>query len=223
MARPKNEKNREAIAAEAWRLFFELGYEETTYQAVADRCGVTRALVQHYFPAKIDFAVGLFRDILNKLALALDGFPYEHRFQNLLLIGESFFGYLLKNTNSRRLTVDILSSRTLTAKVLAFNIEWAEGFIKIAPSPQYVETFSDNVTSAMGGFYELLFQKLSQGRPIDLHDQLVRVVSVFWSGYGIAQDQAHQVLATTVLMERRLIEKSYRTLDSQLGLASFQE
>ena len=58
MPKSRNAQTEQAIRAAALRLFLEKGYSATSYTNLANCSGVTRTLVQRYYPKKDLLAVG---------------------------------------------------------------------------------------------------------------------------------------------------------------------
>ncbi len=58
----KATETRERIVRAAREVFSEFGYEATTFQAIADRAGLTRPAINHYFSGKRD----LYREVLER-------------------------------------------------------------------------------------------------------------------------------------------------------------
>ena len=48
----EHEKRRADILEKALAVFAEEGYADVTYQKIADRCGITRTTLYHYFKDK---------------------------------------------------------------------------------------------------------------------------------------------------------------------------
>lgn len=65
----------DSVEAQALKLFWCNGFEETTIQAIADACGISRRTVFRYFPSKDDIAWGSFDASLEHLAAVLDASP----------------------------------------------------------------------------------------------------------------------------------------------------
>ncbi|GAB4054579.1 TetR/AcrR family transcriptional regulator [Catellatospora paridis] len=63
---------RERILAAACELFAEQGYDATSVQQVVDRAGVTKGGLYHYFGAKEDLLVEMYRAIFSERLTALD-------------------------------------------------------------------------------------------------------------------------------------------------------
>jgi Transcriptional regulator len=185
MARPKNEENRDRIARSAYRLFLEQGYEATTYQAIADSCGIKRALVQHYFPSKTDLAIAFFTTILNETVEALRRERLESGdgLRDTFLVGQVFFTYFLRDESSRRLILDIIVSRALTEEVLAFNYRWGMDYLGV-PEEERTEEQEDDIVSSMGGFYEYLYRRLKAGEAVDVERHLGRVIATIADSRG---------------------------------------
>lgn len=63
---------RERILAAAGALFAEQGYDATSVQQVVDRAGVTKGGLYHYFGAKEDLLVELYRAVFGRRLAALE-------------------------------------------------------------------------------------------------------------------------------------------------------
>ncbi|GAA2373728.1 hypothetical protein Cme02nite_02560 [Catellatospora methionotrophica] len=63
---------RERILAAACALFAEQGYDATSVQQVVDRAGVTKGGLYHYFGAKEDLLVEMYRTVFGERLAALD-------------------------------------------------------------------------------------------------------------------------------------------------------
>ncbi|WP_027342737.1 TetR/AcrR family transcriptional regulator [Hamadaea tsunoensis] len=63
---------RERIVASAVELFAEQGYDATSVQQVVDRAGVTKGALYHYFAAKEDLIIEVYRSVFANRLAALD-------------------------------------------------------------------------------------------------------------------------------------------------------
>lgn len=187
MARPRNEELRGAIADAAADLFHERGYDAASYALIAERCGVTRALVQYHWPKKEMLAIaamtGMLESAIADLGLpsvAGEGEGSDGTVGRLVAIGSAFFNHLLADAGWRRFLLDILASRDLTEQVLVFNAEWAGRYIGREPG----EAALDEVAVGMGGFYELMYRRLRDGRPFEVEVRLRDVVRRFLDAMG---------------------------------------
>ena len=66
-------EKRQAIVDASARLFAEAGYPAVRIAEIAKACGVSKAMVYHYFPAKDDILHHLIRDHLQQVADSLEG------------------------------------------------------------------------------------------------------------------------------------------------------
>ena len=197
MARPENNDSRRRIEQAAFRLFKEEGYTKTSYSAIADACDMTKALVQYYFKKKEDLAIDLMRATLDE---CIDDLGYRgvesseaERFRELLQIGTEYFGRLLASDGYVSFLADILASRKLTETVLAFNAEWAYTYLGRGDQTLDQDA-SDVVIMSMGGFYELLYHVLEEGRSMDIRPLLRRVVGDFMVSLGYTKAQVAKTL-----------------------------
>lgn len=182
VARPKDNETRKQIQRATFELFAEVGYAKTSYSAIAQRCGMTKALVQYYFKKKEDLAIDLMNMMLEN---CIDDLGYRNanssegaRFEEMVRIGEEYFARILATNGYTQFLTDILASRELTETVLAFNAQWAFSYLD-RPGDELSQAAIDTVVLSMGGFYELLYHTLKEGRTFDIPAHLSRVVNDF--------------------------------------------
>ena len=76
MAKPKNTEERNRIERIAFRILTDKGVSSTSFADIASRAGVTRSLVQHYFPKKDIFIEDFIRRCLNEISSIVEDSPY---------------------------------------------------------------------------------------------------------------------------------------------------
>lgn len=200
MARPRNEELYNSIKKEAYRQLVTYGYTDTTYQSIASACGVTRTAVQNYYASKPELALSFFGDLLAVIneTIYREELHQENEFDTMFCIGQSFFSFLLKDPESRKLLLDLTASREITSEVLAFEYNWGIRFLSTARTVSE-EKFQDDVFVSMGGFYELLYKNLKEGTPFDLPTHLGRVVRSIMHDHGYGYEEAKAFVASHVM------------------------
>ncbi len=211
MPRPRNEEIRAKIQKAFWRSFQENGYEATSYSLVAQRTDLTKALVQYHFPKKELLAIALMDRLLAETENVLHIEPSggtSQDFANLFRIGQSFFAFLLQRQGYRRFLYDVIKSRDLTEDVLAFDLNWALGFVKQDRSDEQEvlgnTEIGRSVIVHMGGFYELLYHCLKNDQPFDVSAGLNDVLVAFIGALGFDRNQALELLAPGLMSEEEL-------------------
>ncbi|MBQ8084338.1 MAG: TetR/AcrR family transcriptional regulator [Clostridia bacterium] len=202
MARPRNEELYNTIKQTAYRQLLSYGYTDTTYQSIASACGVTRTAVQNYYASKPDLALAFFGDLLAVInnVISEKALHQENEFDTMFCIGQSFFTFLLKDPESRKLLFDLTTSREITSEVLAFEYKWGIRFLATERTvPE--EKFRDDVIVSMGGFYELLYKYLKDGLQFDLPTHLGRVIRSIMHDHGYSYDDAKAFVAAHVMTE----------------------
>ena len=196
MARPRNEELYNRIKREAYHQLLSYGYTDTTYQSIATACGVTRAAVQNYYASKSDLALSFFSDLLGVIddSVRRNRLHEENEFDTMFCIGQSFFYFLMKDLESRKLLFELTQSREITSEVLVFEYKWGLQFIG-SERTVTEEKFRDDVIVSMGGFYELLYQYLKGEEPFDLPTHLGRVVRSIMHDHGYGYEEAKAFIA----------------------------
>lgn len=205
LARPRNEELFNTIKKEAYRQLMSYGYTDTTYQSIATACGVTRAAVQNYYASKPDLALAFFGDLLAVIneTVQKKHLHEENEFDTMFCIGQSFFAFLMQDSGSRKLLFELTNSREITSEVLNFEYNWGIRFIQTERTVSE-EKFQNDVTSYMGGFYELLYTYLKEDRPFDLPTHLGRVIRAIMNDHGYSYDEANSFVAAHAMTEAEL-------------------
>lgn len=183
MGRPVNEEMKSRIEQAAYQLFETVGYDKTTFAAIADEVDISRNLAQYHYPKKELLAISYMEKLLARVQEEL-GISDADIIENPMLlasVGTAFFESLLATEGKRQFLQDIIRSRDLTEDVLAFDTQWALSHVDKSILPDENDGKAERtVIMHMGGFYELLYHSLKSGEPIDdLANEIERIVDVF--------------------------------------------
>ena len=86
----EHEKRRFEILERALDIFVEEGYEDATFQKIADRCGITRTTLYLYFKNKREIFVWSIKQLTTRLEsdlremMAMDSLSYGQRLERVL-------------------------------------------------------------------------------------------------------------------------------------------
>ena len=67
----EHDKRKQEILQKSLDVFIEEGYEDATFQKIADRCGITRTTLYIYFKNKHEIFLGSIKELLSELEEAL--------------------------------------------------------------------------------------------------------------------------------------------------------
>ncbi len=184
MPRTGNLELRNDLETALYRSLVTRGLDATSYQLVADEAGISRALVQHYYPRKMDFAVeylnGLLSTIADMLGIAEYGAPSRLSYLDAHRIGCLYYGYLLSKDGARLLLYDMLKDRNLADELMRGHYEW--GLENLDPSRPKFESRSQRVIEVWGGFYELMYYSIKQDFEIDVPSKSFQILEAFHDG-----------------------------------------
>lgn len=68
----EHDKRKQEILQKSLDVFIEEGYEDATFQKIADRCGITRTTLYIYFKNKHEIFLGSIKELLGGLASSID-------------------------------------------------------------------------------------------------------------------------------------------------------
>ena len=169
MAKPKNTEERNRIEKIAFRLLTDKGVSNTSFADIASRAGVTRSLVQHYFPKKDIFIEDFIRRCLTEISELVEESPYidaEDPIERLYAVGYIQFEFLLYNRQMENLKQDILRTRDNTMLIVDDVIMWAMDYLA-EEDDVLKDRVADAIRYSMGGAFEHIYACLEKGWPID--------------------------------------------------------
>ena len=67
----EHDKRKQEILQKSLDVFIEEGYEDATFQKIADRCAITRTTLYIYFKNKHEIFLGSIKELLSELELSL--------------------------------------------------------------------------------------------------------------------------------------------------------
>ena len=159
----------------------DAGLDATSYQVVADELGISRALVQHYYPRKMDFAAYFLETLLVNIAniLGIDSYAKGARLatRDAYLMGCLYYEYLLDPDGGRRLLFDILKNRELADELMYHHYQW--GLANVDPSRPRFEERSQEVIKVWGGFYDLMYHSIKNDFEIDVPANVIPIFTSF--------------------------------------------
>ena len=111
----KNQRNTKSrIVAAAWKLFYQLGYEDTTIDEIIAESGTSKGSFYHYFKSK-DELMGslsyLFDEKYEEIVPELD--HIENSFEKLMYMNNKLFG-MIEDSISIDLLARLYSSQLIT-------------------------------------------------------------------------------------------------------------
>ena len=67
----EHDKRKQEILQKSLDVFIEEGYEDATFQKIADRCGITRTTLYIYFKNKHEIFLGSIKELLSEVEIKL--------------------------------------------------------------------------------------------------------------------------------------------------------
>lgn len=169
MVRPKNGKKKAEIVRCAAMLFRKVGYTATTYQAIADEMGESRALIQHYFPQKSEFATIFFSTLSHSVTEVLDSAGKLHgdKYIDFYLVSQVYYAYLTTNEPTKLFVEEVLGDRCLSDEVLLLNLEWMTEFLREETAEEAAWSL-DSILVRGGGLLTFIHYWLPKGRVLNV-------------------------------------------------------
>lgn len=224
MPKPKNIQQRIAIRNAAFELFQTKGFAVATYGEIAKASGISRSLVQSYFPKKVMIPDQIFLSISSAAQHAAEelGILEGDALDKLQVVGYLFFSFLLKDERMRMFTSSVLQEREATSNGLMYDEEWLNSLFDGREHDKV--NFSRCYIMAMGSGYEYLYRCLSVGDEPDVGFLLASILEVFAVLTGLLDLGKLEVLGSagvaskcqTVLPGKKLVE-AFRLMDAYIS------
>lgn len=184
MSRAENPELKKRLEAAIQRNLCTRGLDATSYQTIADDANISRALVQHYYPRKMDFAINFLERLLSTAAsiLGIDDYDGHSKidYLNAYRIGCLYYDYLLSEDGARLMFFDLLKDRELTDEMMFSHYEWA--LVNVDPNRPTYDAQSQDAIEAWGGFYELLYRSIKQDFGVCVPEKLYSLLKAFHQG-----------------------------------------
>lgn len=211
MPRPRNNELYERVCNEAIKQMLSAGYSASSYASIADACGTTRAIVQDYFPKKNLMAMMLVEHLYDA-SLACTASLCASRgiadetlatVAHLYAGAVTYFEFMQQDAGRRMFLQDFLQDRdnteSLMLKIMSRSFE-AIDRIDVVEDPAY----RDNLLMSMGGFYEVFYYHLKEGRPLDVQLYFSQVTRIWLRATGYPKEKLSEALAMFALTEEEL-------------------
>jgi AcrR family transcriptional regulator len=100
--RLRTDERREQLLQVGAALFAERPYEEVWVEQVAQRAGVSRGLLYHYFPTKRDFLLGIVAAEGERLQRVMEAHPDRPAAERLTVAVDAYLAYAAEHPNGFR-------------------------------------------------------------------------------------------------------------------------
>ena len=113
MPRKNTRNTRGRIITAAWKLFYEVGYEETTIEDIVEESRTSKGSFYHYFAGKdalLGTLASMFDEKYEELQTGLD--PDKHVLESLIFLNHELF-LMIENSISRDLLARLLATQLL--------------------------------------------------------------------------------------------------------------
>lgn len=182
MPKRHNEAVERSILAAAWDLFMEKGYRDTSYTDLSDRSGVSRSLVQYYFPKKdlLAIACGKAVVIASHLVARSELHQTINQVGSAYATGQVLLAALFIHQGARKFLLDALRDRDITQQLILQNYQLAHRTFSV--DQDVAPAIPDDVMMMAGGLGELAYSYLVRGETPEIASVLKP--SVFLQAYA---------------------------------------
>lgn len=105
----EHDKRKQEILQKSLDVFVEEGYEDATFQKIADRCGITRTTLYIYFKNKHEIFLGSIKELLGGLATSIDAVINDESLSSEQALREVLKRIIDLCTESKKLFIVLLN------------------------------------------------------------------------------------------------------------------
>ncbi len=172
MGRPYNQKERERILMEAFNIISIKGFVNTSYSDIAKSAGISKSLVQYYFPKKdliivsfIEHSLGICKKLLEEDK----SFHFDNPLDELYAIGYLQSYFAIYNPVMKYVASSILKDRDNTIIILEAAASWVlKNVDLVAPDdPVLFQKCRNVLVYVCGGALEYLYVQDKYQEPVD--------------------------------------------------------
>lgn len=189
MPRPKKPEERNRIMTIAFKVISSEGFNKTTFSDIAASSGVTKSLVQYYFPKKEQFLHEFIKKSLSVCADMVDANPdidKSNPFARFYAIGLTQYSLIMQNENFNKFILEAISDRNITKLVFDIFLDWTIENTDLLPAdPSEREDAINVLQYGIGGAFEYLFNCLDKKIKPDL--QFITSLGVYTFRYSESQ------------------------------------
>lgn len=179
MSKPVNHQLRNEVLRQAFILFQEKGFRQTTTREIAEKSGMKRGLLHHYFARKADILFTHYSDFLDCIYNFMESrFRVDDGNQLLVLMNTLYYRIIFLREDIVNIFRDILADRDLTRMKIEKTAEISAYIIRTRNQVPDMKEILVSEMIAIGAEVELVFGML-EGRldwtPDELNDQIIRL------------------------------------------------
>jgi len=177
------------ILLSSQQLFMEKGYRKVTYKQIADMVGISKSLLQYYFPKKNELLKELMNQNFNKWIKTIPTTDLYTKLATFLLM---FFDFISENKQIRKFMIEIIDNNELFNSFMSFFSDWLE-------NKEFTQQVNDKFKAALlfsfSGGLQLFRFKDNYKMPIK---QITRVIMMtLLKLIGMSNRAINEILAVT--------------------------
>src|SRR5699024_8357113 len=119
MARRKNMKRRRVILGNTFHLIRENGMDNVSLQMIAEKSGISKSLLQSYYPHKAKLTNDIIRNLFNTLGQQVNNYDMANR--NLPYARTKAFIYSIAILGLQDEGVDVIISAAIVSNACLYN------------------------------------------------------------------------------------------------------
>lgn len=199
MARQRNNEIRQKILESAYKRFTQSDFDSTYMKDIAEDCGISTSLLNHYFPTKNDIVIHIIYDLLIKIeSFIMEN--YDEHFKNHrekaiaynVIILQLFYDVLLRNNNKMlRMYRPIQTDANLMNKVIDYSIA------RLIPFPELKDTFEKRygIYLLHGSLAQVVILYLDNNLAFKLTDAIDRLFISYFRSLNFTDKEQEELIS----------------------------
>lgn len=192
------ENTKKKILEESKAVFYHKGYEETSYDDIAKRANVNRALIPYHYKKKSDLALAVYNSFVEKYVKIRDEIAKGRHRETKLVIGILLFYRLLLDDKALRFVNFVLGEDSYQDRLV-----WGESVMyekALADGVSYGSAQWNMLIHMICGMDNEIIHMMYRKEYTDIHELGREMIRLFFPALGYSVQHADKIFENVSLL-----------------------
>lgn len=185
------EETRRKILEAAKTIFYQRGYEEASYTAIAGKAGVNRGLIPYHFNSKLDLALAVYDSFMEDYVRTRDEIAKDCSKEEQLVIDILYYYRLAEDDNVLRFLSFIMGEEAYRERII-----WGEEIVyrrALLPEMNYTEEEWEYLICMIVGMAGETIRMMCRKKYENIRELPRTMLQLFFPALGYSVEYANKV------------------------------
>jgi len=210
-------ETKDKIKLTIFRLLQEKGYNNTTYQEIANLSGFEKTLIQYHFPKKNMFMTFYIENLVSKIVDYLNKNIPELKSKELeFIISSKIYSKILLHEHLlTNITIPILQDRDLLTKIQNSHEKTVLSILDVKEDKK--DEFLYLLRFAQGGYFDIMYRSIIENKKFDIDKNIKLMISIISNTINLDDEKIYNRSYNSLLYEDK-INDSVNKIINMLGV-----